>query len=89
MISKGYAACLASTKVCEHVCASVSCQFSHFHLSELDDEVSVQCVGVLSTGYCLTHDITTKGPTAKLAGRSGKLLYDVCEHTVKSIDQLT
>lgn len=38
----------------------VSCQFSNFHMSELDFHVRVQCVGVLSIGYCLTRDLITK-----------------------------
>lgn len=38
----------------------VSCQFSNFHKSELDFHVRVQCVGVLSIGYCLTRDLITK-----------------------------
>lgn len=38
----------------------VSCQFSNFHKSELDFHVRVQCVGVVSIGYCLTRDLITK-----------------------------
>lgn len=38
----------------------VSCQFSDFHMSQLDFHVRVQCVGVLSAGDCLSHDPITK-----------------------------
>lgn len=66
MISKEYAASVAFANMCacEHVrdsCAGVSYRFSDFYMSELEFQVRVQCVGVLSIGYCLSNDIITKG----------------------------